>query len=130
MLSRSKANNSGDTSQGPKPGPSVMSPAGDTTRADALRRSGHSTEINSTISSTEGPVNLNSPLLIAGFPGPRLIGSISTSYIIESLNMQQIACVESEFIMPGVIYVDGKLRHPSTRMIKEQFVSLFVKPRY
>ena len=26
--------------------------------------------------------------------------------------MQQIACVESQFISPGVIYVGGKLRHP------------------
>ena len=26
--------------------------------------------------------------------------------------MHQIACVESEYISPGVIYVDGKLRHP------------------
>jgi uncharacterized protein len=88
--------------------------AGDTTRSGALRGSGCSTEINSTIPSTEGPVNLNNPLLIAGFPGPGLIGSISTSYIIESLNMRQIVCVcvESEFIMPGVIYVGGKLRHP------------------
>lgn len=112
MLSRNKTNNSGDTSQGPKPDPSALSPAGDTTRAGAQRGSGRSTEINSTISSAEGPVNLNNPLLIAGFPGPGLIGSISTSYIIESLNMRQIACVESEFIMPGVIYVGGKLRHP------------------
>lgn len=43
------------------------------------------TEINSTISGKEGPVKLNNPLLIAGFPGPGLIGSISTSFIIESL---------------------------------------------
>jgi len=70
------------------------------------------TEINSTISGKEGPVKMNNPLLIAGFPGPGLIGSISTSFIIESLRMRQIACVESEFIMPGVIYVGGKLRHP------------------
>ena len=26
--------------------------------------------------------------------------------------MEQIACVESEFIVPGVIYAEGKLRHP------------------
>jgi uncharacterized protein len=26
--------------------------------------------------------------------------------------MNQIACVESEFIVPGVIYAEGKLRHP------------------
>ena len=85
MLSRNKANNPGDTSQGPKPGPSASTPAGDTIRRGAVRGNGLSTEINSTISSTEGPVNLNNPLLIAGFPGPGLIGSISTSYIIESL---------------------------------------------
>jgi uncharacterized protein len=51
-------------------------------------------------------------ILIAGFPGPGLVGSISTSYMIDKLNMHQIACVESEYISPGVIYVDGKLRHP------------------
>src|SRR5919197_713294 len=55
---------------------------------------------------------LNAPILIAGFPGPGLVGSISTSYIIDKLNMYQIACVESEHIAPGVIYVGGKLRHP------------------
>jgi uncharacterized protein len=55
---------------------------------------------------------LNSPLLIAGFPGAGLVGSISTSYIINKLHMNQIACVESEFIVPGVIYAEGKIRHP------------------
>src|ERR687884_1242042 len=55
---------------------------------------------------------LNSPTLIAGFPGAGLVGSISTSYIINRLHMNQIACVESEFIVPGVIYAEGKLRHP------------------
>jgi hypothetical protein len=57
------------------------------------------------------PTKLNSPLLIARFPGPGLVGSISTSFIIETLKLRQIACVESEFIVPGVIYVGGKLRH-------------------
>src|SRR6266542_6146978 len=60
----------------------------------------------------QGKKKLRSPILIAGFPGPGLVGSISTSYIINKLHMQQIACVESEFIVPGVIYVGGKLRHP------------------
>jgi uncharacterized protein len=55
---------------------------------------------------------LDSPILIAGFPGPGLVGSISTSYIINKLAMNQIACVESQFIVPGVIYAEGKLRHP------------------
>lgn len=51
-------------------------------------------------------------ILIAGFPGAGLVGSISTSYIIERLDMHQIACVDSEYISPGVIFVEGKLRHP------------------
>jgi uncharacterized protein len=55
---------------------------------------------------------LNSPILVAGFPGAGLVGSISTSYIINKLHMNQMACVESEFIVPGVIYAEGKLRHP------------------
>jgi uncharacterized protein len=57
-------------------------------------------------------IRLDSPILVAGFPGPGLVGSISTSYIISKLHMDQIACVESEFIVPGVIYAEGKLRHP------------------
>src|ERR687892_905304 len=61
---------------------------------------------------TQKKKRLDSPILIAGFPGPGLVGSISTSYIINKLHMEQIACVESEFIMPGVIFAEGKLRHP------------------
>lgn len=60
----------------------------------------------------EGKKKLHSPILIAGFPEAGLVGSISTSYIIDKLHMNQIACVESEFIVPGVIYAQGKLRHP------------------
>jgi uncharacterized protein len=60
----------------------------------------------------QGKKKLDSPILIAGFPGPGLVGSISTSYIINKLDMNQIACVESQFIVPGVIYAEGKLRHP------------------
>lgn len=55
---------------------------------------------------------LKDPVLIAGFPGPGLVGSISVNYLIEKLQMKQIGCVESEFIIPGVIYYDGRLRHP------------------
>lgn len=60
----------------------------------------------------QGTKKLHSPILIAGFPGAGLVGSISTSYIINKLRMNQIACVESEFIVPGVIYAEGRLRHP------------------
>jgi len=55
---------------------------------------------------------LDYPILIAGFSGPGMVGSISANYIIEQMYMRQISYVESEFIMPAVIYIGGNLRHP------------------
>jgi uncharacterized protein len=57
-------------------------------------------------------VRLNDAILIAGFPGPGLVGSMGVSYIIEQQKMHQIAYVDSDFITPGVMYIGGKLRHP------------------
>jgi uncharacterized protein len=73
---------------------------------------GRKTRIKHLAKVVQGKKKLHSPILIAGFPGAGLVGSISTSYIIDKLHMSQIACVESEFIVPGVIYAEGKLRHP------------------
>ena len=108
-----KGNNTHRSNQRPKYDQSTISSTEDNSRGEGpIGGTWRTTEINSTISGKEGQVKLNNSLLIAGFPGPGLVGSISTSFIIESLRMRQIACVESEFIMPGVIYVGGKLRHP------------------
>lgn len=57
-------------------------------------------------------IRLNDAVLLAGFPGPGLVGSMSASYIIEQQKMHQIAYVDSDFITPGVIYIGGRLRHP------------------
>jgi uncharacterized protein len=73
---------------------------------------GGKTRIKHLAKVVQGKKKLHSPILIAGFPGAGMVGSISTSYIIDKLHMNQIACVESEFIVPGVIYAEGKLRHP------------------
>ena len=112
LVQNKKSNNTHKGNQRLNYGLRAINSAMDSSRVGPVGGNWYNTEINSTISRKEGPVKLNNPLLIAGFPGPGLIGSISTSFIIESLRMRQIACVESEFIMPGVIYVGGKLRHP------------------
>ena len=57
-------------------------------------------------------ITLNDAILIAGFPGAGLVGSMSANYIIEQQKMRQIAFVDSDFITPGVMYIGGKLRHP------------------
>ena len=62
--------------------------------------------------STNKMIRLNDAIMIAGFPGPGLVGSMSVSYIIEQQKMHQIGYIDSDFIVPGVIYIGGKLRHP------------------
>jgi uncharacterized protein len=57
-------------------------------------------------------IRLNDAILVAGFPGPGIVGSMSASYIIEQQKMHQIAYVDSDFIIPGVMYIGGRLRHP------------------
>jgi uncharacterized protein len=57
-------------------------------------------------------IKLDHPLLLAGFHDDGLIGSMSMSYLVEQLNMHQIAFVDSDFLMPAAVYVGHKLRHP------------------
>jgi uncharacterized protein len=61
---------------------------------------------------TSQKIRLNDAILIAGFPGPGIVGAMGASYIIEQQKMHQIAYVDSDFITPGVIYIGGRLRHP------------------
>jgi uncharacterized protein len=61
---------------------------------------------------TVDQIILNRPTLIVAFPGAGMVASISANYIIEQLQMHQIAYVDSEFAIPGIIYIGGKLRHP------------------
>lgn len=65
-------------------------------------------------------IKSDNAVLVAGFSGPGLVGSIGANYIIEKLNLHQIACIDSEFIVPGVIYIRGKLRHPFRLYSNEQ----------
>jgi uncharacterized protein len=64
------------------------------------------------LNSANKTIRLNDAIMVAGFPGPGLVGSMSVSYIIEQAKMHQIGYIDSDFIVPGVIYIGGKLRHP------------------
>jgi uncharacterized protein len=57
-------------------------------------------------------VNLREPLVFGGFVGPGLVGLVSAGYIIEKLNLHEIADVRSQHIPPVAVFVGGKLRHP------------------
>ncbi len=52
------------------------------------------------------------PIVVGGFVGPGLVGLISASYLIEQLNLHQVAHISSQHIPPVAVFVGGKLRHP------------------
>lgn len=52
------------------------------------------------------------PIVIGGFIGPTLVGLLSASYIIEQMQLHQIAHVKSRYIPPVAVFVGEKLRHP------------------
>lgn len=56
--------------------------------------------------------SIDNAAMISGFPGAGMIGSIVCAQLIEQLDMHQIAYIHSKYIMPGVLWIGGKLRHP------------------
>lgn len=59
-----------------------------------------------------GKFQYNRPIILGGFVGPGMAGLVTTGYIIEKLNLKEIAHVRSEHIPPVVVFVGAKLRHP------------------
>lgn len=57
-------------------------------------------------------VQFHEPIVIGGFVGQTLTGFIAASYIIERLEMHQIAHVRSQHIPPISVFIGKKLRTP------------------
>ena len=57
-------------------------------------------------------VNLNSPIIFAGFVGAGLVGPIAINHIIEQLDMKEIAVMRSKHLPPSTVFMRGRLRHP------------------
>lgn len=57
-------------------------------------------------------VEFHNPVIIGGFVGTTLTGFIASSYIIERLQMHQIAHVKSPHIPPIAVFIGKKLRTP------------------
>jgi len=57
-------------------------------------------------------IDLNSPIIFAGFVGAGLVGPLAINHIIEKLKMQQIAVMRSKHLPPSTVFMRGRLRHP------------------
>jgi uncharacterized protein len=59
-----------------------------------------------------GKIDLNSPIIFAGFVGAGIVGPLAISHIIEKLKMEQIAVMRSKYLPPSTVFTRGILRHP------------------
>ncbi len=57
-------------------------------------------------------LGLKEPLVISGFVGAGLVGSIAVDHIINQLKMEEIAYVRSKHLPPAAVFVGERLRHP------------------
>lgn len=57
-------------------------------------------------------LGLKEPLVVAGFVGAGLVGSIAVDHIISQLKMEEVAIVKSRYVPPAAIFIEEKLRHP------------------
>lgn len=57
-------------------------------------------------------MELNSPIIFAGFVGAGLVGPLAISHIIEELKMDEIGLMRSKYLPPSTVFMKGRLRHP------------------
>ncbi|MEM2866680.1 MAG: proteasome assembly chaperone family protein [Candidatus Hadarchaeales archaeon] len=57
-------------------------------------------------------VEPNRPLLVLGFIGPGLVGSIAVSHLVRELKMEEIAHLRSRYLPPVAVFLEGRLHHP------------------
>ncbi|MBP1911497.1 proteasome assembly chaperone family protein [Thermococcus stetteri] len=55
---------------------------------------------------------IKNPILIEGYPGIGLVGHIAANFLAKELNMDMIGYVESPFIPPMALILDGKPNPP------------------
>jgi len=57
-------------------------------------------------------IELNSPIIFAGFVGAGLVGPVAINHIITELKMEEIAVMRSKYLPPSTVFMRGRLRHP------------------
>ncbi len=57
-------------------------------------------------------VSIQNPIIITGFQGTGLVGSIAIHYLIKKLNAKQIGYVDTNELPPIALLVDGEIQHP------------------
>ncbi|MBS1264124.1 MAG: hypothetical protein MAG715_01324 [Methanonatronarchaeales archaeon] len=70
-------------------------------------------------------VDLDEPTLLEGFPGVGLVGTIATQYLYNSMELEQVAKMESEDFPPVAVVHEGVVRLP-VRLYRNEEHSLLL----
>ncbi len=57
-------------------------------------------------------VEMNSPVIFAGFVGAGLVGPVAIDHIIKELEMDEVGVIRSKYLPPSTVFMRGRLRHP------------------
>ena len=57
-------------------------------------------------------VEMNSPVIFAGFVGAGLVGPVAINHIIKELEMDEVGVIRSKHLPPSTVFMRGRLRHP------------------
>ncbi len=71
------------------------------------------------------PVDIREPKFLIGLPDIGLVGMISASHIVESLDMKVVAYLESDLFPPVIVLHGSKIYHPF-RIYQKDNVLLFL----
>jgi len=69
-------------------------------------------------------IELNSPIIFAGFVGAGLVGPVAINHIITELKMEEIAVMRSKYLPPSTVFMRGRydIHFDFMQIKKEQFV--------
>lgn len=71
------------------------------------------------------PIEVEKPIIICGLPDVGLVGVIAVSHIVKSLNMEEVAYIDSELFPPIVVFHKGTPTYPLRIYRKENILALF-----
>lgn len=70
-------------------------------------------------------IKVENPIIICGLPDVGLVGVIAVSHIVKSLNMEEVAYIDSEIFPPIVVFHRGTPTYPLRIYQKENILAIF-----
>ncbi|MBS3174835.1 proteasome assembly chaperone family protein [Candidatus Woesearchaeota archaeon] len=68
-----------------------------------------------------------SPTMIYGFPSVGLVSTITTKFLIEHLEVEEIGCIESKYLLPLTAIHKSKIVHPITIYYNKKYNLLILQ---